>query len=145
MPLTRDDHSFQVFGHLTRDPESRDFGETSVCNFSVASNRRGRDGEETVMYVRCGAWGKLGQTIQQYKRKGDPVTVEGTLRVDPETGGPRIWTGSDGEPRASLEMFVQGIKFHSRGNGNGNGGGNLAAPTPASVPSSQPWDEEIPF
>ena len=35
---------------------------------------------------------------------GDLVHVVGTLQAD-ENGNPRIWTGSDGQPAASFEVF----------------------------------------
>jgi single-strand DNA-binding protein len=47
--------------------------------------------------------------------------VEGRLRPDPTTGGPRLWTRQDGTVGASFELTASEVKFLG-GNGNGNGG-----------------------
>lgn len=105
-----------IVGNLGRDPEMRytPSGQP-VTNFSVATNRRwtntdGTPGEETVWF-RVTAWGKLGETCNQYLSKGRQVFVEGRLSPDPETGGPRIWTGQDGVARASFEITAFTVRF----------------------------------
>jgi single-strand DNA-binding protein len=43
--------------------------------------------------------------------------------VDPKSGGPRVWTGQDGQPRASYEVTAQTVKFLSqRSESAGEGG-----------------------
>jgi single-strand DNA-binding protein len=108
-----------VVGNLGRDPEMRytPSGQP-VTNFSVATNRKwtnadGSPGEETVWF-RVTAWGKLGETCNQYLSKGRQVLVEGRLTPDPETGGPRIWTRQDGTPGASFEITAFTVKFLGR-------------------------------
>lgn len=108
-----------IMGNLGRDPEMRytPSGQP-VTNFSVATNRRwtnadGTPGEETIWF-RVTAWGKLGETCNQYLSKGRQVFVEGRLRPDPETGGPRIWTGQDGVARASFEITAFTVRFLGR-------------------------------
>ena len=105
-----------IMGNLGADPEMRytPSGQP-VTNFSVATNRRwtnadGTPGEETIWF-RVTAWGKLGETCNQYLSKGRQVFVEGRLRPDPETGRPRIWTGQDGVARASFEITAFTVKF----------------------------------
>jgi single-strand DNA-binding protein len=50
------------------------------------------------------------------------VLVEGRLRPDPATGGPRLWTRQDGSVGASFEVVASSVQFlGSNGNGNGNG------------------------
>ena len=139
--LTRDGHSIEVIGNLTRDPEVREVGENTVCNFSVASNRKRSDGEEVVTYFRCAAWGRTGENVAKYLSKGRAVCVEGTLQS--EDGNPRVWVSNDGTPRASFEIYVQGVKCLGGRNGNGNGGGNQDIGNAPPAPSD--WDESIPF
>jgi len=109
-------HKVIIVGNLGRDPEMRYTPNGSaVTNFSVATNRRwtnqdGSQGEETVWF-RVSAWGKLAEVCNQYLSKGRQVFIEGLLRPDPETGGPRIWTGNDGRARASFEVVAQTVKF----------------------------------
>ena len=105
-----------IVGNLGRDPEMRytPSGQP-VTNLSVATNRKwtsadGTPGEETIWF-RVTAWGKLGETCNQYLSKGRQVLVEGRLRPDPNTGGPRIWTRQDGTSGASFEITAFTVKF----------------------------------
>lgn len=105
-----------IAGNLGGDPEMRYLPSGSpVTNFSVATNRKwttqdGSPGEETVWF-RVSAWSKLAETCNQYLSKGSPVLIEGRMNPDPETGGPRIWVGQDGEPRASFELTASTVRF----------------------------------
>ena len=87
-------HKVVIVGNLGGDPELRytPSGQ-AVTNFSVATNRtwtdnNGNQQKETVWF-RVSTWGKLAEVCNQYLSKGRQVMVEGRLRPDPETGGPR--------------------------------------------------------
>jgi single-strand DNA-binding protein len=106
-----------VVGNLGGDPEMRYMPDgTAVTNFSVATNRRwndrntGQPVDETTWF-RVSVWGRQAETANQYLSKGRKVLVEGRMRPDPESGGPRIWTGQDGAPRASYEITAESVKF----------------------------------
>jgi single-strand DNA-binding protein len=77
----------QLIGRLGRDPESR-YTPTGkkVAQFSVAVSSRwkGRDGEmqEATEWVNVEAWERLGETCQEYLKKGSLVYVEGRLKTD---------------------------------------------------------------
>lgn len=109
-------HRVIVVGHLGRDPEMRYTPDgTPVTTFSVATTRRwtnadGTPGEETVWF-RVSAWRRLAERCNQYLQKGRLVLVEGVLRPDPNTGGPRVWTGNDGVARASYELTASDVRF----------------------------------
>jgi single-strand DNA-binding protein len=117
-----------LVGRLGRDPEMR-FTPTgqAVTSFSVATDRQytdqaGKPVKETVWF-RITAWGKLAETCNSYLQKGKLVLIEGRLTVDPKSGGPRVWTGQDGQPRASYEVTAQTVKFLSqRSESAGEGG-----------------------
>jgi single-strand DNA-binding protein len=133
-----------IVGNLGRDPEMRYTSDgTPVTHFSVATNRRwtnpdGSPGEETVWF-RVSAWKRLAETCNQYLQKGRQVLIEGQLKPDPATGGPRIWTGNDGVARASYEVTAFTVKFL--------GGRGEAPPSEvAGAPEEPPEEgEEIPF
>ena len=134
-----------IAGNLGRDPEMRYTQDgTPVTNFSVATNRRwtnpdGSQGEETIWF-RVSAWRRLAETCNEYLQKGRPVLVEGRLRPDPATGGPRIWTGNDGIARASFEITALTVTFL--------GGRGDVAPEMPGGPGEPPEEgegEEIPF
>jgi single-strand DNA-binding protein len=68
-------------GNLTRDPELR-FTQAGVpvCSFGIAVNRV-RSRNEEVDFFDLRAWRELGETVANYKKKGDPILVEGRLHV----------------------------------------------------------------
>ncbi len=139
-----------LVGNLGRDPEMRYTPNgTPVTSFSVATSRKyttsdGQSKEET-LWFRISVWGKQAETCNQYLSKGRSVLVEGTL-VGDETGGPRVWTGQDGKPRASFEVRAQSVRFLGRreaepGAPAARGGGDVSAPMGAEPQS----EEELPF
>lgn len=105
-----------IVGNLGRDPEMRYTPQgTPVTTFSVAANRKwtnadGTPGEETTWF-RVTTWRRMAETCNQYLSKGRQVLIEGQLKPDPETGGPRVWTGNDGIARASFEVTARTVKF----------------------------------
>lgn len=107
-----------LMGNLTRDPEVRTTpGGQSVANFSLAVNRtwKGADGnqQESVSYIDCVAWGRLGEVIAQYMQKGRPLLVSGRLDQ-------RSWE-QDGNKRSKVEVIVEDFNFVSGGDGGGSG------------------------
>jgi len=134
-----------IVGNLGQDPDMRYMPDgQAVTSLSVASNRRWPDrttGEmqEEVTWVRVSVWGKQAEAANQYLSKGRKVLVEGRLRPDPDTGGPRLWTRQDGTVGASFEMVADRVVFLDSGNGaNGNGNGRGAA-----EPAYE--EDEVPF
>lgn len=127
-----------ITGNLTRDPELRTTPNgASVCSFSVAVNRVYRDsnGEqrEDVSFIDCSAWGKLGEMINQYAKKGTGVLVSGRLDQ-------RSFEGKDGVKRSRVEIVVEDFNF--TGAARDNSGAQSATETPADIPDDIP-DEEI--
>lgn len=123
-------HKVVIVGNLGTDPELRytPSGQ-AVANFNVATNRKWTDGQgnmqEETVWFRVSTWGKMAETCNQYLSKGRQVMVEGRLRPDPETGGPRVWTDQSGQHRASFELTALEVKFlGSRGDGGGSSGGS---------------------
>lgn len=126
-----------ITGNLTRDPELRTTPNgASVCSFSVAVNRVYKDanGEqrEDVSYIDCSAWGKLGEMIAQYAKKGSGVLVSGRLDQ-------RSWEDKNGGgKRSRVEIVVEDFNFTgpaNRDGGSSYGGGNFGASNIASAPS----------
>lgn len=108
-----------IVGNLGGDPEMRYMPDgTAVTNFSVATSERWTDkgtGEKTekTTWIRVSAWGKQGESCNQYLTRGSKVLVEGKLQSDPATGSPRIWTRQDGTAGASFEMKADRVQFLS--------------------------------
>src|SRR3712207_1293253 len=94
-------------GNLTRDPELRFTQEgVPVCSFSIAVNRIGSK-SEAVDYFNVSCWRELGETVANYKKKGDPILVEGRLQY-------RTWQAPDGTKRSAVEVVADRVQFLSR-------------------------------
>ncbi len=140
-----------LIGHLGRAPEMHYAPDgAAVTTFSLATNRRwnnpdGSVGEETTWFqVSC--WRKQAEAAYQYLKKGSKVLVEGRLKPDKETGGPRIWMGDDGKPHAAFEVTADLVRFlDGADSGNGRGGeaeGHESSEAGLADPSP---DSELPF
>lgn len=130
-----------ITGNLTRDPELRSTPNgASVCSFSVAVNRTYRDAsgeqKEDVSFIDCSAWGKLGEMISQYAKKGTGVLVSGRLDQ-------RSWEDkTTGSKRSRVEIVVEDFNFTGARDNGGNGSNNFGASSAAdaSAPSDIPDD-----
>ena len=76
-----------IGGHLTKDPVTKVTPSgTAVTNFGLAVNNSytGKDGNkrEDVLFIECVAFGKRGETIAQYLKKGSPIFIEGALTLN---------------------------------------------------------------
>ena len=106
-------------GNLTRDPELRFTGNgIPVCNFGLAVNDKRSKNDDAVDFFDITAWRELGETIANYKKKGDPILVEGRLQL-------RSWEAQDGSKRSKVDVVADNVQFLSgRGDGDSaNGGG----------------------
>lgn len=103
-------------GNLTRDPELRFTNDgVPVCSFGMAVNRV-RSKSEEVDFFDISAWRELGETIANYKKKGDPILVEGRLQF-------RSWEAQDGSKRNKVDVVADNVQFLGRAGDGGDGGG----------------------
>jgi len=107
-------------GNLTRDPELRFTGSgIPVCDFGIAVNRV-RSKNEEVDFFNVSAWRELGETIANYKKKGDPILVEGRLQY-------RTWEAQDGSKRSAVDVVADNVQFLGRAGDAGDRGGGAPA------------------
>jgi single-strand DNA-binding protein len=107
--------SATVVGNLGGDAESKPVGSTTVVEFSVASSVKVK-GEETTTWVRCAYWGKPGEAVAPYLRRGQQVAVSGSLKL-------REYTKRDGASGSSLDLRVSDLKLIGKRDDNTRGGG----------------------
>jgi len=113
-------HKITIIGHLGRDPEMKYTPQGQpVTTFSVASTRKyktsaGEQREETEWF-NVSAWGKLGETCNQYLSKGKQVYLEGRIKS-------RTYQAQNGETRVSLDVSCSEIQFLGGGQGQGQQG-----------------------
>jgi single-strand DNA-binding protein len=103
-------------GNLTSDPELRFTNDgVPVCGFGLAVNRVFSKNEE-VDFFNVSAWRELGETIANYKKKGDPVLVEGRLQY-------RTWEAQDGSKRSAVDVVADNVQFLGRPGDSAEDGG----------------------
>jgi len=78
-------------GNLARDPELRTITtgagrETQVANFTVAVSRffKRADGtsDRDTVFIPCEAWDTGAKSIEKLLKKGDPILLEGSLKME---------------------------------------------------------------
>ena len=98
-----------LIGNLTADPVLRATPSgTSVCNFTLAVNRRfpGSDGQKVTDFFNIVAWRGLADTCNKYLAKGKKAAVVGELQA-------RTYTAKDGTARMSLDVGADEVEFLS--------------------------------
>ncbi|MGZ8899896.1 MAG: single-stranded DNA-binding protein [Limisphaerales bacterium] len=151
-------------GNLTRDPELRYTPSgTAIAKFGLALNRKWKDSQsgemrEEVTFVDVDAFGKQAELIGQYLKKGQPLLVEGRLKMD-------SWEDKQTQQKKTrLGVVMEGMTFlgtgqgrdggdFGGGSGGGSGGAPSARPRPqqsAPPPSSSggdmpPEEDDVPF
>lgn len=124
-----------IIGNVGRDPELRyTQSGVAVCDFSVAVSRTWNDRttnerREQTTWFRVTAWRGLAETVNQYVHKGMQIMAAGTVEAS-------AFTGQDGQPRASLDLTAQDIKFL------GSRGDTLAEGAPGGYPEDA---DDLPF
>lgn len=97
-----------LVGNLTRDPQLRFLPSSmALCDFGLAVNEKYKtkagEERENVLFVDCVAWGKQGETINQYMKKGSAILVSGKLKL--ETWEDKNGGGKRSKHSVSVESF----------------------------------------
>lgn len=96
-----------LMGRLTKDPEVRYGGanNTAVAKYTLAVDRRfKREKEPDADFITCVSFGKAGEFVEKYLRKGTKVVVEGELQNN-------NWTDKDGNKRYDFQVVTSGVEF----------------------------------
>ncbi len=132
-------------GNLTRDPELRYTPKgTAVARIGLALNRTYKtetgESKEEVTFVDIEAFARQAEVIAQYFKKGNPILIEGRLKLDQ-------WEDKNTHQKQSkLKVILESFSFL----GSGRGEGSPAEPAPArpasqhQPPASQPPSSQQP-
>jgi single-strand DNA-binding protein len=98
-----------LMGNLTRDPELRYLpSNAAVVGFGMAINRRWKnqagESQDEVAFVDLEAFGRTAEVLNQYVKKGDPIYIEGRLKLDQ-------WQDRDGNTRSKPKVVVESFEF----------------------------------
>lgn len=124
-------------GRITADIELKKVGanQTSVCDFSVAVNRRFE--KDKTDFINCQAWGNTAEFIAKYFGKGKEIALCGELHIDKYE--------KDGEKHYSTRVKVDNVEFCGSKNDNDN---NSEKPNNSPAPADFEEiadDEDLPF
>lgn len=116
--MANDFNKVILVGRLTRDPEIKQAGTTSLANFSLAVGRsyvsNGEKKEETDFFD-CEAWGKLAEVFKKYTGKGKQVLISGRLKQS-------TWETPDGKKASKIKVQVEDMQmFGSKGTSEDSG------------------------
>ena len=139
-----------LMGRLTRDPEvrySQGDSSSAVARYTLAVDRRfRRDGDDqTADFINCVAFGRTGEFMERFGRKGTKFLVEGRI----QTGS---YTNKDGQKVYTTDVVVEQVEFAESKSSNDNGGyvpADRPSPSQAAgdgfmnIPDG--IDEELPF
>lgn len=143
-------------GRATKDPDIRyTQGSKPMCiaKYSLAVDRKfKKDGEQSADFIPVTAFGKAGEFVEKYVKKGTKLIVSGRF----QSGS---YTNKDGVKVFTLDLITEEQEFAESKNVSTSG--NTSAPSapassPVSAPASIPGvdgfmnipngiDEELPF
>ena len=139
-----------LMGRLTRDAEvrySQGDASTAIARFSLAVDRRfKREGDDqSADFINCVAFGRTGEFMERFGRKGTKFLVEGRI----QTGS---YTNKDGQKVYTTDVVVENVEFaESKASGDNSGYVPADRPSPSgaagdgfmNIPDG--IDEELPF
>jgi single-strand DNA-binding protein len=101
-------NSILIEGNLVKDPLFRSTPKgTSVCTFSLASNRFFKQDsglEKEVSYFEVETWGKLADRVHTQGRKGRGLRAVGRLKQE-------RWSGKDGHAQSRIVIVAEHVEF----------------------------------
>ena len=124
-------------GNLVADPESR-FSQNgkAIGNFRLAVSGR----NDKTLYFDVTCFDKTAENVCKFKKKGDPVLVEGRLEVDE-------WEDKETKKkRSKIYIVAENVEFLSGGKSQSENG---PKPPPANKKTTTPQevadDNDVPF
>jgi single-strand DNA-binding protein len=97
----------KLTGNLGKDPEIKQFENYKLATFSLATTERyktkaGEDSSKTEWHTIC-AWGKLADRIESEFKKGNFVSITGSIRY-------RNYDDKNGDKHYVTEIHAKDIK-----------------------------------
>lgn len=131
---------FIFTGHLGRDAEQRHTSAgDSIVSFSVPVDS-GYGAKKKTAWIRCTMFGKRGESVLQYLKKGTQVGISGEFSMND-------WTNKEGVAKSSPEVRVADLTLL----GGRNNGESPADYAPAQQPQNaggggfDDFSSDVPF
>ena len=118
-------------GRLTADPELKNTPNgVPVCNFSIAVERRYKQGEERQAdFINLVAWRNSAEFVCKYFNKGSMIGIEGAIQT-------RKYQDKEGNNRTAFEVVANNVQFVESKRPQNNKEGNSQ-----STPENDPLPE----
>lgn len=130
-------NAVHLIGNLTRDPEIRyTQSGTAITNFGVAINRTWTDNgekKEKTTFIDITSFGKQGEVIAQYFKKGRKIGISGRLELGQ-------WEDKQTQQKRS-KLFVVCEQFYFADSERHP----TPPPTPTPAPPQDNDDSDVPF
>lgn len=93
-------------GRLTTDPELKTTPSgTSVCSFTIAVERRYKQGEDRQAdFINIVAWRQTAEFVSKFFSKGSMIGIEGSVQT-------RKYKDKDGNNRTAFEVVANNAQF----------------------------------
>lgn len=127
-----------LIGRMTKDPDTRNAGQTTLAKFNLAVDRKyKKEGEASADFINCTAFGKTAENIGRFFNKGSQIAVSGRI----QTGS---YNNKDGQRVYTTDVIVEefdfcGSKNSSAGNSDLPSGGDEFMNIPKGI------EEDLPF
>ncbi|MDR1688791.1 MAG: single-stranded DNA-binding protein [Clostridiales bacterium] len=100
-----------LIGNLTRDPETR-YSQSAeplaICRFSVAVSKRfKREGEPDADFISCVAFGKTGEFVDKYFKKGKKIGIIGRINT-------HSYEDQTGQRKYVTDVIAEEVEFVER-------------------------------
>lgn len=119
-----------LIGRLTKDPEVRVSGDTTIARYTIAVDRKTKD--RGADFINCVAFGKSAEFAEKYLTKGIKIAVLGRI----QTGS---FTNKDGQKVYTTDVVVEESEFCEKKGSNEQTGADGFMSVPMGI------DEELPF
>ena len=94
----------QLIGRLTKDPDLRyTKNNIAVASYTIAINT-GYGEKQQTDYINISTWGKSGEFVSKYFKKGQAIGIVGRLNSN-------NYEDKNGNKRYSLEVITEDIEF----------------------------------
>ena len=123
-----------LMGRLTKDPDYRTAGQTTVARYTLAVNRIKKD--DPADFINCVAWNKTAEFVSNYFSKGKMIIVIGRIST-------RTWEGQDGKKNYSTEVVASEVSF-GESKRSQEGGDNYSAPAQSAPRAAAPAAPSFP-
>ncbi len=134
-----------LVGNLTRDPELRYTAKgTAIAKIGLAVSHKWKNeaGElkEDVLFIDVDCFGRTGENVGQYMRKGSAILIEGRLKLD-------TWDDKQtNQKRSKIGVTAETVQFlgSPRGSTDGAPAAERSARPAAAKPPDAASDPDLP-